>query len=88
MERIDKILFAENPIKEPALPKPLSSLNDKVEFKDISFSYDGSRQVLKHINLTVPKGKTIALVGQSGSGNPHWWICFPATTMYSRARYG
>ena len=68
MERIDKILFAENPIKEPALPKPLSSLNDKVEFKDISFSYDGSRQVLKHINLTVPKGKTIALVGQSGSG--------------------
>jgi len=63
MERIDKILFAENPIKEPALPKPLSSLNDKVEFKDISFS-----QVLKHINLTVPKGKTIALVGQSGSG--------------------
>lgn len=39
-----------------------------MEFKDISFSYDGSRQVLKHINLTVPKGKTIALVGQSGSG--------------------
>ena len=68
MERIDKILFAENPIKEPARPKPLSSLKDKVEFKDISFSYDGSRQVLKHINLTVPKGKTIALVGQSGSG--------------------
>uniref|UniRef100_UPI00280AB351 ABC transporter ATP-binding protein n=1 Tax=uncultured Bacteroides sp. TaxID=162156 RepID=UPI00280AB351 len=68
MERIDKILFAENPIKEPARPKPLSSLKDKVEFKDISFSYDGSRQVLKHINLTVPKGKTIALGGQSGSG--------------------
>ena len=68
MERIDKILFAENPIKEPARPKQLVSLDDKVEFKDISFSYDGSRQVLKHINLTVPKGKTIALVGQSGSG--------------------
>ena len=68
MERIDKILFAENPIKEPIRPKLLSSLNDKVEFKGISFSYDGSRQVLKHINLTVPKGKTIALVGQSGSG--------------------
>ena len=65
MERIDKILFAENPIKEPARPKQLVSLDDKVEFKDISFSYDGSRQVL---NLTVPKGKTIALVGQSGSG--------------------
>lgn len=86
MERIDKILFAENPIKEPARPKPLSSLKDKVEFKDISFSYDGSRQVLKHIDLTVPKGKTIALVGQSGSGNRRWSICCPVTMMCSRAK--
>ena len=39
-----------------------------IKFKDISFSYDGKREVLKHVNLTVPKGKTIALVGQSGSG--------------------
>ena len=46
----------------------LSGLNDRIEFKDISFSYDGKREVLKHVNLTVPKGKTIALVGQSGSG--------------------
>ena len=46
----------------------VEGLTRKKEFKDISFSYDGSRQVLKHINLTVPKGKTIALVGQSGSG--------------------
>ena len=68
MERVDKILKAENKIKEIANPKPLEGLNGKIEFKDICFSYDGKREILKHINLTVPKGKTIALVGQSGSG--------------------
>lgn len=68
MERVDKILKAVNPIKEPANPAPLHGMNDRVEFKDLSFSYDGKRQVLKHVNLTVPKGQTIALVGQSGSG--------------------
>lgn len=67
MERVDKILKAENPIKEPAHPKPLSALQDKIEFKNISFSY-GTREVLHNVSLTVPKGKTIALVGQSGSG--------------------
>lgn len=68
MERVDKILKAENNIKEPEHPVPLKELSDKIEFKDISFSYDGRREVLKHINLTVQKGKTVALVGQSGSG--------------------
>ena len=68
MERVDKILKAENPIKEPASPKPLHGMNHEIEFKDVSFSYDGKREVLKHINLVVPKGQTIALVGQSGSG--------------------
>lgn len=68
MERVDKILKAENKIVEIANPIPLHGLHDKVEFKDISFSYDGKREILKHVNLTVPKGKTIALVGQSGSG--------------------
>lgn len=68
MERVDKILKAENPIKEIANPKVLENLNDKIELKNISFSYDGTRQVLKNINITIPKGKTIALVGQSGSG--------------------
>lgn len=43
-------------------------MNDRIEFKDLSFSYDGKREVLKHVNLMVPKGQTIALVGQSGSG--------------------
>ena len=68
MERVDKILKAENPIKEIANPKVLDNLNDKIELKNISFSYDGTHQVLKNINITIPKGKTIALVGQSGSG--------------------
>ena len=68
MDRIDMILKAENPIKEPENPKPLKEFTDKLEFRDVSFSYIEGRPVLKHINLTVPKGKTIALVGQSGSG--------------------
>ena len=68
MERVDKILKAENNIKEIPNPKPLTGMNDRIEFKDISFSYDGKREVLKHVNLTVSKGKTVALVGQSGSG--------------------
>ena len=68
MERVDKILKAENKIKEIENPKPLNGLHETIEFKDINFSYDGKREILKHVNLTVPKGKTIALVGQSGSG--------------------
>ena len=68
MERVDKILKAENPIKEPVNPLPLHGMNDRIEFKDLSFSYDGKREVLEHVNLMVPKGQTIALVGQSGSG--------------------
>ena len=68
MERVDKILKAENKIKESPNPKPLKGLNEKIEFKNISFSYDGKREVLKDVNITISKGKTIALVGQSGSG--------------------
>ncbi len=68
MDRIDFILKAENPIKEPQNPKPLPSFEKEIELRDVSFSYNDSHDVLKHINLKVPKGKTIALVGQSGSG--------------------
>ena len=68
MDRIDMILKAENPIKEPQHPKPLKDFEKELEFRDVSFSYIPGRPVLKHINLKVPKGKTIALVGQSGSG--------------------
>lgn len=68
MERVDKILKAENKIIEISNPKPLKGLNDKIEFKHISFSYDGKRKVLDDVNMIIPKGKTVALVGQSGSG--------------------
>lgn len=68
MDRIDFILKAENPIKEQLEPKQLNAFTDKVELKDVSFHYVEGRDVLKHIDLTVEKGRTIALVGQSGSG--------------------
>ena len=67
MERIDKILMAENTIKEVTRPKRLSSFEHQIEFRNVSFKY-GEQWVLRDINLTIPKGKTIALVGQSGSG--------------------
>lgn len=67
LERVDKILKAENPLKDPEQPVSLDDFNDKIEIKNVSFSY-GTREVLHNINLTIPKGKTIALVGQSGSG--------------------
>lgn len=67
LERIDKIMNAENPIKEPANPAKIETLKDKIELKNISFSYD-TREVLHNVSLEIPKGKTIALVGQSGSG--------------------
>ena len=66
--RIDKILNAENPIKDKEDATTITSLNDRIEFRNVSFSYVKGREVLKNISLTIPKGKTIALVGQSGSG--------------------
>ena len=68
MERVDKILKAENNIKERPDPVELDGFNDKIEFRDVCFRYEDGKEVLKHINMTVPKGKTVALVGQSGSG--------------------
>ena len=69
-ERIDKILQAENPIVNKTNPTKIDHFTNGIEFNNVSFSYkkgdDG--YVLKNINLTIPKGKTIALVGQSGSG--------------------
>ena len=67
MERVDKILMAENTIKEAANPKHIKSFEHQIEFKNVSFRY-GEQWVLKNINLVIPKGKTMALVGQSGSG--------------------
>jgi subfamily B ATP-binding cassette protein MsbA len=69
-ERIYKILDAEINVKELPDAKAIQKFDDKIEFKNVSFSYrkDDMVYVLKDINLTIPKGKTIALVGQSGSG--------------------
>ena len=67
MERVDKILKAESHIKEVAHPKTISSFEHQIEFRHVSFKYD-NQWVLHDINLVIPKGKTVALVGQSGSG--------------------
>ena len=67
MERIDKILLAEIDIKEKENPVCIDSFEHQIEFRHVSFRY-GEQWVLKDINLVIPKGKTVALVGQSGSG--------------------
>ena len=67
MERIDKILKAEIDIKEKENPQTIDSFNHAIEFRNVSFRY-GEQWVLRNVNLTIPKGKTIALVGQSGGG--------------------
>ena len=67
MERVDKILQAEVSIKEKDNPEHIQSFEHQIEFRNVSFRY-GEQWVLRDINLTIPKGKTVALVGQSGSG--------------------
>ena len=67
MERVDKILLAENNIKEPENPKHIENFEHQIEFRHVSFKY-ADQWVLRDINLTIEKGKTIALVGQSGGG--------------------
>ena len=68
MERVDKIMDAENDIKEPTDPKKIDGFKDSIRFNDVSFSYEEGKEILHDIDLTIPKGKTVALVGQSGSG--------------------
>lgn len=68
MERVDKIMNAVNDIREIDAPKPLDGFKDSIEIKGVSFSYEPGKEVLHDISLSIPKGKTIALVGQSGSG--------------------
>lgn len=73
MERINKILQAEVEIKDKENPEHISSFEHQIEFRHVSFAYTDRKSaelvyVLKDINLVIPKGKTVALVGQSGSG--------------------
>lgn len=68
VERVDKIMKAENNIKEKPDAKEISSFNDKIEFRNVRFSYGDGKEVIHGVDLTVPKGQTIAIVGQSGSG--------------------
>jgi subfamily B ATP-binding cassette protein MsbA len=79
MERVDKILDAENSIVDKPNAKPVNSFSSEVEYKNVTFRYN-TDNVLKNINLTISKGKTVALVGQSGSGKstfvdllPRFW---------------
>lgn len=67
IERVDKILMAEVAIKEPEKPIHINSFEHQIEFRHVSFRY-AEQWVLRDINLVIPKGKTVALVGQSGSG--------------------
>lgn len=67
MERVDKILLAENKMPIANNPHSVDGFKQKIELRNVSFKYD-SKWVLKNVNLTIEKGKTIALVGQSGSG--------------------
>ena len=81
MERIDAILNAESTVTEAADAMPIKQFNDRITFHDVKFLYrDGTKEILKNINLEIPKGKTIAIVGASGAGKstlvdliPRFW---------------
>ncbi len=68
LERVDKILDAENPIKDPDEPQMIQRLNGEVKFTNVDFGYDKDVPVAKDVSFTIGSGETVALVGQSGSG--------------------
>lgn len=69
LERVDRILNADNPIKDPAAPKAFAGKGGTIDYKNVSFTYDGaSHPVIDNVSLHIPAGATVALVGQSGSG--------------------
>ena len=81
MERIDAILNAESTVTEAEDAMPIKQFNDRITFHDVKFLYrDGTKEILKNINLEIPKGKTVAIVGASGAGKstlvdliPRFW---------------
>ncbi len=70
LKRVETILQAENTIQDPEHPKPITSLKKEIIYRDVSFSYGNTKEseVLHHIDLTIAKGRIIALVGPSGAG--------------------
>ena len=68
MERVDKIMNAENNIREIEHPSSLNGFHESLKFNNVCFTYEDGKELLKDININIEKGKTIALVGQSGSG--------------------
>ena len=85
MERIDKILSTDNPIKDPAEPLPAPKLKKAIEYRNVSFSY-GTNEVIHDVSLTIPAGSTVALVGPSGSGNTHHADLLPRVYDTDKAR--
>ena len=79
LERVDKILLAENNIKDPENPVQINALSKEIKYEGVSFSYEADREVLHNIDLTIPRGKTIALVGQS--------VSFKSTLLYLLPRF-
>lgn len=68
LDRVDLILSAKNNITDPEKPRHIDSLRGEIDYNNVSFSYDGEVQVVKNVDLHIPAGSTVALVGQSGSG--------------------
>ena len=68
LERVSEVLDYDLKVEEVPNPTPISEMNDKIEFRNIGFYYEKSNLILKNVSITLPKGKTVALVGQSGSG--------------------
>ena len=68
MERINRILEAENPITEKENPLEITEFTDKIAFEGVTFSYESGRQILKGVDLEIPRGKMVAIVGESGAG--------------------
>ena len=80
MERINRILEAENPIQDPEHPLPLEGLQEGIRLEDVSFAYENGKTILDHVSLDIPRGKMIAIVGESGAGKstlvdliPRFW---------------
>ena len=68
MERVDRILGAENPIQDPEKPATIDHLKGEVTYDNVTFGYTDGTPVVEDVSLTIRPGETVALVGQSGSG--------------------